>query len=92
MAGYLYRCEQCGDWEIQRPIGTAQATSECPTCGAPGRRLYTAPRLGRLPKATAAARQAEEASRDVPQVVTSLPSRASRTAPRDPRWSKLPRP
>ena len=62
MAGYLYQCGVCGPWEIQRPIGTAAATSTCPGCGAPGRRVYTSPLLSRTPKAVSAARLREEAS------------------------------
>jgi putative FmdB family regulatory protein len=92
MAAYLYRCGQCGDWEIQRPIGTAEQESDCPSCGATGRRLYTAPLLNRTPQATVSARMREEASRDVPELVTSVPAAVGRPAPRDPRWSKLPRP
>ena len=71
MASYLYWCDDCGDWEIQRPIGTAERESTCPTCGATGRRLYTAPLLSRTPQATAGARMLEEASRD-PQGLVSF--------------------
>lgn len=92
MAGYLYRCTTCGPWEISRPIGTAEGTSSCPTCGQPGRRVFTPPLLGRTPAAAAAARLREEASRDAPRVTTAVPSAAGRPAPRDPRQSRLPRP
>lgn len=92
MAGYLYQCATCGPWEVQRPIGTAESTSSCPVCGAPGRRRYTAPLLGRTPRAVATARSREEASADAPAVTTSLPRTATRPAPRDPRWNALPRP
>jgi putative FmdB family regulatory protein len=91
MAGYLYRCEGCGPWEIQQPIGTAAPEARCPLCGASGRRLYTAPLLRRSSPA-ATARLREEASRDEPQVTTGVPARPARPVPRDPRWSKLPRP
>lgn len=92
MAGYLYQCRQCGPWEIQRPIGTAESTATCPVCGACGRRQYTAPLLSRTPQAVSMARAREEASRDTPVVTTSLPPAVSPRAPRDPRWSSLPRP
>ncbi len=92
MAGYLYQCRQCGPWEIQRPIGTAESTATCPVCGACGRRQYTAPLLSRTPQAVSTARAREEASRDAPAVTTSLPRAVSPPAPRDPRWSSLPRP
>jgi putative FmdB family regulatory protein len=92
MAGYLYRCERCGPWEVQRPIGTAEREAICPVCGTAGRRLYTPPLLHRTPPAAAAARLREEASRDQPQVTTALPATPTRPVPRDPRWSRLPRP
>ncbi|MGY1706041.1 FmdB family zinc ribbon protein [Geodermatophilus sp. SYSU D00697] len=92
MAAYLYRCTTCGPWEIRRPVGTAESTSPCPACGADGRRLYTPPLLSRTPAPAAAARLREEASRDEPAVTTAVPPAARRPAPRDPRWSALPRP
>lgn len=92
MAGYLYRCGECGPWEVQRPMGTATSTSTCPVCGADGRRVYTAPLLRRTPAAVSAARLREEASRDAPTVTTSVPRAVGRPAQRDPRWSALPRP
>jgi putative FmdB family regulatory protein len=92
MAGYLYRCERCGPWEVQRPIGTAESTLLCPACGATGRRVYTAPLISRTPPAVTAARQREEASRDAPQVTGSVPATSARRAPQDPRWNRLPRP
>jgi putative FmdB family regulatory protein len=92
MAGYVYRCGTCGPWEVHRPIGTADVTSSCPTCGLEGRRLYTAPVLNRASRPAAEARLREEASADVPTVTTAVPPRARRPAPADPRWSTLPRP
>jgi len=92
MAGYLYECGQCGPWEVQRPIGTAESTAGCPVCGAPGRRRYTPPLLSRTPRAVTSARQREEASRDAPAVTSGVPRAARRTTPQDPRWSALPRP
>lgn len=92
MAGYLYQCGICGPWEIQRPIGTAAVTSACPGCGTPGWRVYTSPLLSRTRKAVSAARLREEASRDAPEVTTSLPRAVGRTAARDPRWNALPHP
>jgi len=92
LAGYLYECPLCGPWEIQRPIGTAESTAECPNCGAAGRRRYTAPLLSRTPRAVSMARGRAEASRDAPAVTTSVPPAAGRPSARDPRWNSLPRP
>jgi putative FmdB family regulatory protein len=92
MAGYLYECRECGPWEVRRPIGTAEPTATCPACGALGGRRYTAPLLSRSPKAMSMVRAREEASRDSPAVTTRVPGAVGRPAPRDPRWSALPRP
>jgi putative FmdB family regulatory protein len=92
MATYVYRCERCGPWEIWRPIGTAESAGPCPGCGAPGRRVYTAPLLNRAPKEVVLARSREEASRDAPQVTTAVPPAATRPLRGDPRWGRLPRP
>ncbi|SFT52439.1 putative regulatory protein, FmdB family [Geodermatophilus amargosae] len=92
MAAYLYRCTTCGPWEVQRPMGTAGTTDRCPACGVPGRRVWTAPLLARTPAPVAAVRLREEASADRPAVTTAVPPAARRPAPRDPRWSALPRP
>ncbi|SDM27501.1 putative regulatory protein, FmdB family [Geodermatophilus siccatus] len=92
MASYLYRCGACGTWEVHRPIGTAEPTSTCPSCGAAGRRQYTPPLLSRTPTAVASARLREEASGDAPAVATAVPPAAVRPVARDPRWSALPRP
>jgi hypothetical protein len=48
--------------------------------------------LARTPTAMATARLREEASRDAPQVTTSVPGRPTRPTRTDPRWSTLPRP
>ncbi|MGY1637425.1 FmdB family zinc ribbon protein [Geodermatophilus sp. SYSU D00742] len=92
MAGYVYRCDTCGPWEVRRPIGTAESTGRCPACGREGRRVYTAPLLRRTAAPVAAARLREEASADAPTVTTAVPRAAGRPAPRDPRWDALPRP
>lgn len=92
VAGYLYSCAQCGPWEVQLPIGTAQNTCECPRCGQCGRRRYTPPMLTRTSPVLAAQLVREEASRDAPAVVESVPKAARRPKPVDPRWRSLPKP
>ena len=92
MAGYQYRCAQCGPWDVRVPIGTAEPTSPCPTCGSPGRRDYPPPLLGRTSPAAGAPRQRQEASADAPSVTSSVPAAARRPARRDHRWDTLPRP
>jgi putative FmdB family regulatory protein len=92
MATYVYRCPDCGPWEVRLPIGTADGTAVCPTCGSAGPRQYTPPLLSRTSAPAAAARLREEASRDEPAVTTAVPRAAGRPTPRDPRWKALPRP
>ena len=92
MVSYLYRCAECGPWEVARPIGTAEDRSACPVCGSPGRRQYTPPLLARTPRPVAAARLREEASRDEPTVTTAVPPKVTTPVRRDPRWNALPRP
>ena len=92
MATYVYRCPDCGPWDVHLPMGAAGATAACPTCGRAGPRRYTSPLLSRTAAPVAAARLREEASRDAPTVTTAVPRAAHRPAPRDPRWQALPRP
>ena len=92
MTSYLFECDRCGPWEARLPMGTAEPTRPCPACGSPGLRRFTAPMLARTSPGFAAARVREEASRDEPQIATSVPAKPARPAPRDPRWSTLPRP
>ncbi|MET0765410.1 MAG: zinc ribbon domain-containing protein [Blastococcus sp.] len=92
MATYVYRCPDCGPWEVRLAMGTAGATAPCPACGGAAPRLYTPPLLSRTTAPVAAARLREEASRDEPAITTAIPRAADRAAPRDPRWQSLPRP
>jgi putative FmdB family regulatory protein len=92
MATYVYRCPDCGPWEVRLPMGTAGATAACPACGTTAPRQYTPPLLSRTSAPLATARLREEASRDAPMVTTAVPKAAGRAQPRDPRWQALPRP
>jgi putative FmdB family regulatory protein len=92
MATYVYRCPDCGPWEVWLRMGTARATAACPTCGSTASRQYTPPLLSRTPAPLAAARVREEASRDAPAVTTAVPKAVDRPSPRDRRWQALPRP
>lgn len=91
MATYAYRCQDCGEFEVRLPIGTAEAVRDCPVCRGASRRLFSAPHLTRLSPAMSAALTREEKSREAPEVVTSaLPRR--RQSPPHPALSRLPRP
>ncbi len=92
MVRYEYRCPACGPWTVALPMGAADAQRTCPTCGDPSPRRWSAPLLNRMDPTMTRARLREEASRDVPAVVTSVPPAVRRRAPSDPRQSRLPRP
>jgi putative FmdB family regulatory protein len=92
MVRYDYRCPACGPWTVALPMGTADAQRACPICGDPSARRWSAPLLNRMDPAVARGRLREEASRDVPEVVTSVPPARRRRAPSDPRQARLPRP
>ncbi|MFE3196453.1 FmdB family zinc ribbon protein [Embleya sp. NPDC055664] len=90
MATYVYRCADCGDFELTRPLGEAGPSERCPACAEPGRRVWTAPRLaGNGVRMRAAA--AEERSAHAPTVTSGPPPRPGVRAPGDPRHARLPR-
>jgi putative FmdB family regulatory protein len=82
---YGFHCDRCGPFEEWRPLSEASSPSRCPTCGGPGRRLYSAPGLVRTPAAVRQARNLEERSAHEPEVVqgsrSSLPGRPLRRGP-----------
>jgi putative FmdB family regulatory protein len=92
MATYVYRCPDHGPWDVRLPMGTAEATANCPACGRAAARQFTSPLLSRTAAPVAAARLREEASGDAPTVTTTVPKAVSRPVARDPRWQALPRP
>ncbi|MEU0938735.1 MULTISPECIES: zinc ribbon domain-containing protein [unclassified Embleya] len=91
MATYVYRCADCGDFELVRPLGEARTDECCPDCAAPGRRVWTAPRLrdNGVGMRTAAA---EERSAHAPAVTSGPPPGSGVRGPGDPRHARLPRP
>ena len=97
MTTYQYRCGSDGVWDVSTPMGTAPTTAACPTCGAGADRVFSPPFLALAPRALVQAVERCEASRDVPDGVTSPPPRgrrartASKTAA-DPALRRLPRP
>jgi putative FmdB family regulatory protein len=44
MARYVYACTACGQrFEVEKPMAASADPSVCPSCQAPGRRVFTAP-------------------------------------------------
>jgi len=79
MAMYEFACDEHGDIELEATIGTAPQTLPCPECGEQARRVYSAPMLGRLPRAMTTALENAERSADAPDVVTSPPPQKTRS-------------
>jgi putative FmdB family regulatory protein len=93
MPRYSYRCSQCGEFDLVRPMAQAGAAVAC-DCGASARRVFGTPALRSVDPGLRRALDRSAASADVPQVVSSVPGR-SRRATRvtsDPRHARLPRP
>ncbi|MDR1118403.1 MAG: hypothetical protein LBL01_03800 [Bifidobacteriaceae bacterium] len=95
MASYTYKCRNCGKFDLGAAMGAAPRTAVCPVCGASGRRVLTAPRIG-ISRGDPRLRAIEQtmASAHEPPVVDAVPggARAGRRAPADPRQALLPRP
>lgn len=93
MVVYQYRCQACGVFEVELPMGSAAATHPCASCEADGRRVYTAPHLSRTSKPLADALTRAEKSQDEPEVVTTPPPRPRRSNPQPPEHvrQRLPR-
>ena len=96
MAVYQFTCGEHGATEHEATIGTAPQAVPCPDCGRQARRVFSAPMLGRLPRATTTAVERAERSGDEPDVVTSIPPRTGRAAQQhythNPAHRRLPKP
>jgi putative FmdB family regulatory protein len=93
MVTYQYRCPDCGDVDVRRPMGAATAQLACPRCGAGARRVFTSPRTRLVPPGLVAALDTAGASAENPQVVTSAPTAAAPTRRHaHPLHARLPRP
>jgi putative FmdB family regulatory protein len=75
MAIYEYLCPGCGRCDVNLPMGTAPVFRDCPGCGRPARRVYSAPNLRRVDPGLAGALAREEQSREAPAVVSNAPGR-----------------
>lgn len=85
MATYVFRCPECAEFDVLLPMSELAPVQDCPRCGRPARRVYTAPALTGTNRAADRARSAAEASAEAPPVVHSLPPGA-RTG-HSPGWS-----
>jgi putative FmdB family regulatory protein len=75
MPRYAFTCEACGPFDVWRPVAEAGAALDCPACGGPARRSFTAPGLARMAAPVRAARDREERSAHAPDVVSTKSGR-----------------
>jgi putative FmdB family regulatory protein len=83
MPMYVFDCQECGSFELARPMAEASTRALCPSCQREARRVFTPPRLARIAAPMRRALETEEASAHEPRVVTEkrgLPMRR----PQDP--------
>jgi putative FmdB family regulatory protein len=65
---YEYECDAHGGFEMLRAISEYAAPAPCPSCGAPGLRVVSAPNLSAMPRSEVIARDRNEKSRYEPRV------------------------
>lgn len=78
MPVYVFACQECGSFELARPMAEASSRASCPTCQREARRVFTPPRLTRLAAPMRRALDTEEASAHEPRVVTEKRGRPLR--------------
>ena len=78
MPVYVFACQECGSFELARPMAEASSRTCCPTCEREARRVFTPPRLTRLATPARRALDTEEASAHEPRVVTEKRGRPLR--------------
>jgi putative FmdB family regulatory protein len=87
MPVYVFTCEECGPFELSRPMAETGRAADCPSCLREARRVFTPPSLTRLARPVRQALETEEASAHEPRVVTQklgrpLPQHRSPAPPR----------
>jgi putative FmdB family regulatory protein len=70
VAIYAFTCEDCGPFELLRPMTEAGAPASCPRCGATARRVFTPPGLALLAAPMRRVLDEEDKSAHEPDVVT----------------------
>lgn len=86
MPVYVFRCRECGQFELARPMAKASDEACCPRCLREARRVFTPPRLTRLAAPLRTVLDQEEASAHEPEIARQkrgrpLPQRRSPTPP-----------
>ncbi len=86
---YTYACSDCGSFDLMRPMARRDEPASCPSCEQAGRRVFTAPHLGRLDPALDRAVTSAGRSSESPGVTRSIPAAAGPPSP-PPRRPDLP--
>ncbi|WP_160309610.1 FmdB family zinc ribbon protein [Rubrobacter aplysinae] len=93
MALYDYYCEDCGAFELRRPIGSAGPHESCPSCGSLAERVYSPPAVTSPRSDVNRAREAADRSAHEPRVLNGAPPRGvGRPRSTNPLHGRLPRP
>jgi putative FmdB family regulatory protein len=67
---YAFTCEDCGPFELIRPMAESAEPARCPSCGTAARRVFTPPGLAVLAAPMRRALDEEDRSAHEPEVVT----------------------
>jgi len=78
MPVYVFACDECGPFELARPMAEASSEAHCPACQRQARRVFTPPRLATLAAPMRRVLETEEASAHEPQVVSEKRGRPLR--------------
>jgi hypothetical protein len=96
MVTYQYNCVIDGPTDVNRPMGAATETIECPVCKQQAQRVFSMPQVSAVDQKRMKLIDSTKATSDRPEVVTSIPNDGRRKkqpmAPNNPLLQKLPRP
>lgn len=76
MQTYTFACGSCGSFDLVRTIDRRGDPAQCPGCGREGKRVFTAPHLGRLDPVLDRAATRAGSSAESPDVTTHIPAAA----------------
>ncbi len=96
MVTYQYNCAIDGPTDVNRPMGEATETIDCPVCNQQAQRVFSMPQVSAVDQKRMKLIDSTKATSDRPAVVTSIPNDGRRKkqpmAPNNPLLQKLPRP
>lgn len=75
MPVYAFTCEDCGPFDVMRPMAESGAPARCPSCGTTAARVFTPPGLALLDAPIRRALDTEDRSAHAPDVVSERSGR-----------------